>query len=123
LAAELDAVCVRGNAAVKQAEAGFEQATNASDYTKAAAAMESALREFPPYQSAILGLTPRAQDLAAFTRFVDLTQGIHGLSERIVAVGRARDASDVIRLSQLVQEELAMRARTAVDLGTKHCGR
>jgi hypothetical protein len=123
LAAELDDLCVRGNAAVKQADASFEHATNASDDTNAAAAMESALGEFPPYQSAILGLTPRAQDLAAFTRFVDLNQRIHGLSEQIVAAGRARDTSEVIRLSQLVQEELATRTRTAVDLGTKHCGR
>lgn len=123
LAAELDDLCVRGNAAVKQADASFEQATNAGDDTKAAAAMESALREFPPYQSAILGLTPRAQDRAAFTRYVDLTQRIHGLSERIVAAGSARDTSEVIRLSQLVQDELATRTRTAVDLGTKHCGR
>jgi hypothetical protein len=123
LAAELDALCVRGNAAVKQADASFEQATNASDDAKAAAAMESALREFPPYQSAILGLAPRAQDLAAFTRYVDLTQRVHGLSVRIVAAGSARDTSEVIRLSQLVAEALATRAKTAVDLGTKHCGR
>jgi hypothetical protein len=123
LAAELDDLCVRGNAAVKQADASFEQATNASDDTKAAAAMETALREFPPYQSAILGLTPRAEDRAAFTRYVDLTQRIHGLSERIVAAGSARATSEVIRLSQLVQEELATRARTAADLGTRHCGR
>jgi hypothetical protein len=122
LAAELDDLCVRGNAAVTQADASFEQATNASDDTKAAAAMESALREFPPYQSALLGLTPRPQDLATFTRFVDLNQNIHGLSERIVAAGSARDTSEVIHLSQLVQEELATRARTAADLGTKHCG-
>jgi hypothetical protein len=123
LAAELDDLCVRGNAAVKQADVSFEHATNASDDTKAAAAMETALREFPPYQSAILGLTPRPQDRAAFTRYVDLTQRIHGLSERIVAVGHARNTSEVIRLSQLVQEELATRARTAADLGAKHCGR
>jgi len=122
LAAELDDLCVRGNAAVQQADAGFEQATNAGDDTRAAAAMESALREFPPYQSAILGLTPRAQDLAAFTRFVDLTQRIHGLSERIVTAGSARDSLEVNRLSQLVQDELATRTRTAVDLGAKHCG-
>ena len=123
LAAELDELCVRGNGAVKQADASFGQTTNASDDTKAATAMESALREFPPYQSAILGLTPGAQDLAAFTRFVDLNQRINGLSERIVAAGSARDTSEVIHLSQLVQEELATRTRTAVDLGTKHCGR
>jgi hypothetical protein len=123
LAAELDDLCVRGNAAVKQANASFEQATTVSDDAKAAAAMESALREFPPYQSAILGLTPGAQDRAGFTRYVDLTQRIHGLSERIVAAGSARDASEVTRLSQLVQEELATRSRTAVDLGARHCGR
>jgi hypothetical protein len=122
LAAELDDLCVRGNAAVKQADAGFERATNAGDDTKAAGAMESALREFPPYQFALLGLTPGAQDRAAFTRFVDLTQRIHGLSERIVSAGRARDTSEVIRLSRLAQEELATRTRTAVDLGTTHCG-
>jgi hypothetical protein len=123
LAAELDDLCVRGNAAGKQADASFEHARNTSDDTRAAAAMESALGEFPPYQSAILGLAPRAQDLAAFTRFVDLNQRIHGLSERIVAAGSARDTPAVIRLSQLVQKELATRTRTAVDLGTKHCGR
>jgi hypothetical protein len=122
LAAEIDDLCVRGNAAVKQADASFGQATNAGDDTKAAAAMESALREFPPYQAALLGLTPRAQDLAAFTRFVDLNQSIHGLSERIVAAESARHTSEVIRLSQLVQDALATRTRTAVDLGTKHCG-
>jgi hypothetical protein len=88
LAAELDDLCVRGNAAVKQADASFEQATHAGDDTKAAGAMESALREFPPYQFALLGLNPSAQDRAAFTRFVDLTQRIHGLSERIVSAGR-----------------------------------
>ena len=123
LAAELDELCVRGNWAVKQADASFEQATKANDYTKAAAAMESALREFPPYQFAILGLTPRAQDRAAFTRYVDLTRRTHELSARIVAAGRARDPAEVIRLSQLVQEDLATRTRVAVDLGTKHCGR
>jgi hypothetical protein len=122
LAAELDDLCVRGNGAVKQAEAGFEQATNAGDYTKAAAAMKSALREFPPYQFAILGLTPRAQDRATFTRYVDLTRQTHELSERIVAAGRARDPAEIIRLSQLVQQDLATRTRVADDLGTKHCG-
>ena len=85
--------------------------------------MESALREFPPYQFAILGLTPPAQDQAAFTRYVDLTRRIHGLSDRIVAAGRARDTPEAIRLSQLVQEQLATRTSAAVDLGTKHCGR
>jgi hypothetical protein len=123
LAAKLDTLCLRGNAAVKRADAIFEQATKASDYTKAAAAMETALREFPPYQFAILGLTPRAQDQAAFTRYVDLTRRIHGLSDRIAAAGRARDTPEAIRLSQLVQEELATRTKAAVDLGTKHCGR
>ena len=122
-AAKLDALCLRGNDAVKAADATFEQATKASAYTKAAAAMESALREFPPYQFAILGLTPPAQDQAAFTRYVDLTRRIHGLSDRIVAAGRAHDTPEVIRLSQLVQEELATRTRSAVDLGTKHCRR
>ena len=123
LAAKLDALCLRGNAAVKRADATFEQATKASDYTKAAAAMKAALREFPPYQFAILGLTPPAQDRAAFTRYVDLTRRIHGLSDRIVAAGRTRDTPEAIRLSQLVREELATRTRAAVDLGTKHCGR
>ena len=123
LAAKLDDLCLRGNAAVKRADASFEQATKPSDYTKAAAAMESALREFPPYQFAILGLTPPAQDRAVFTRYVALTIRIHGLSERIVAAGRAHDTPKVSRLSQLVQRELATRTRTAVDLGTKHCGR
>ena len=114
---------MRGNADLKQADASFEQATKASDYTKAAAAMESALRNFPPYQFAVLGLIPSAGDQATFTRYVDLTRRIHGLSERIVAAGRARDAPQVIRVSQLVEEELAMRTRAAVDLGAKHCGR
>jgi hypothetical protein len=123
LAARLDDLCLRGNAAVKQADASFEQATKARDYIRAAAAMESALREFPPYQLVIQGLTPPAQDRAAFTRYEDLTRRIHGLSERIVAAGRARDTSEVIRLSQLVPEELATRTRAAVDLGTKHCRR
>ena len=123
LAAELDNLCVRGDAEVKQADAGFEQATNASDYARAAAAMESALSEFPPYQLAIQGLTPPPPDTAVFTRYVDLTSRIHGLSERIVAAGRARDTPAIIRLSQLVQEQLAMRTRAAVDLGTTHCGR
>jgi hypothetical protein len=122
-AAKLDDLCLRGNAAVEQADASFEQATKASDDTKTAAAMESALREFPPYQFAILGLTPPAQARAAFTRYVDLTRRIHGLSERIVAAGRARDTRGVTRLSQRVQEDLATRTRAAVDLGTKHCGR
>jgi hypothetical protein len=123
LAARLDALCLRGDAAVKQADASFEQATRARDYTKAAASMESALRQFPPYQLAVQGLTPPAQDRAAFTRYVDLTQRIHGLSQRIVAAGRTRDTPRVIRLSRLVQEELATRTRAALDLGTKHCGR
>lgn len=123
LAAKLDSLCLRGNAAVQGADASFGQATKPSDYTKAAAAMESALREFPPYQFAILGLTPPAQDQATFTRYVDLTRRIHGLSERIVAAGPARDSQEVIRLSQLVQRELATRARAEVDLGTKHCAR
>lgn len=123
LAAKLDTLCLRGNAAVKRADATFAQATKASDYTKAAAAMETALREFPPYQFAILGLTPPAQDQAAFTRYVDLTRRIHGLSVQIVAAGRARDTPEAIRLSQLVQEDLATRTRAAVDLGTKRCGR
>ena len=122
-AAKLDYLCLRGNAAVIRADTSFEQATEASDYTKAAAAMESALREFPPYQFAILGLTPPAQDRAAFTRYVDLTRRIHGLSERIVAAGRARETPEVIHLSQLVKEDLPTRARAAVDLGMKHCGR
>lgn len=121
LAAKLDSLCLRGNAAVKGADTSFEQATKPSDYTKAAAAMESALREFPPFQFAILGLTPSAQDQATFTRYVEETRRIHGLSERIVAAGHGRDTPEVIRLSQLVQEELATRTRTAVDLGTKHC--
>lgn len=123
LAAKLDALCLRGNAAVKAAHATFEHATKASDYTKAAAAMETALREFPPYQLAILGLTPPAQDQAAFTRYMDSTRRIHGLSHRIVAAGRAHDTPEAIQLSQLVQEELATRTSAAVDLGTKHCGR
>lgn len=122
-AAKLDALCLRGNDAVKAADATFEQATKASDYTKAAAAMETAVREFPPYQFAIQGLTPPAQDEAAFTRYVDLTRRIHGLSDRIVAAGRAHDTPEAIRLSQLVQTELATRTNVAVDLGTKHCGR
>jgi hypothetical protein len=120
-AAKLDALCVRGNAAVKRADATFEQATNAGDYSRAAAAMETALRQFPPYQFAILGLTPPAHDQAAFTRYVDLTRRIHGLSDRIVVAGRARDTPNAIRLSHLVQEELATRTATAVDLGTEHC--
>jgi hypothetical protein len=123
LAAKLDALCLRGNAAVTRADATFEQATKPSDYTRAAAAMGTALREFPPYQFAILGLTPPAHDQAAFTRYVDLTRRIHGLSDRIVAAGRAHDTPQAIRLSQLVQQELATRTRAAVDLGTKHCGR
>jgi hypothetical protein len=122
-AAKLDALCLRGNAAVEQAEASLEQATKASDYTKAAAAMESALLEFPPYQLAIQGLTPPAQDQAAFTRYVDVTRRIHGLSERIAAEPRARDIPKVIRVAQLVHQQLATRSRAAVDLGTKHCGR
>lgn len=122
LAAKLDVLCLRGNAAVNGADASFEQATKVSDYTKAAAALASALREFPPYQFAILGLTPPAKDQAAFTRYVDLTRRIHALSERIVAAGPARDTPEVVRLSQLAQEELTTRARLAVDLGTKHCG-
>jgi hypothetical protein len=123
LAARLDGLCLRGNAAVEQANASFERATRTRDYTKAATAMESALREFPPYQLVVQGLTPPAQDRAAFARYVDLTQRIHGLSQRIVAAGRTRDTPQVIRLSQLVQEELATRSTAALDLGTKHCGR
>jgi hypothetical protein len=123
LAARLDALCLRGNAAVEQAEVSLEQATKASDYTKAAAAMESALRQFPPYQLAIQGITPPPQDTAVFTRYEDLTSRIHGLSERIVTAARARDSAEVIRISQLVQEQLATRTRAAVDLGTTHCGR
>lgn len=123
LVAELDELCVRGNGPVRQADASLQQATNVSDYTKAAAAMESALREFPPYQLVIQGLTPRAQDRAAFTRFVDLTQRTHELSARIVAAGRARDTPEVIRLSRGVQVDLATRAGVVADLGTKHCGR
>jgi hypothetical protein len=122
LAAKLDSLCLRGNAAVKRADASFEQATRASDYTNAAAAMETALREFPPYQFAILGLTPPAQDQAAFTRYVDLTRRVHGLSDRIVAAGRARDTPEAIRLSQLVRAKLATRTRAAVDLGATDCG-
>jgi hypothetical protein len=52
-----------------------------------------------------------------------LTVRVHGLSERIYAAGRAGDTQAVVRLSQLVQEDLATRTRAAVDLGTKHCGR
>lgn len=123
-AAKLHYLCLRGNAAVMRADTSFEQATNAGDYTKAAVAMESALRDFPPYQNAILGLEPPpAQDRAAFTRYVDLTRRIHGLSERIVTAGRARDTPEVIHLSQLVKEDLPTRARAAVELGMKHCGR
>ena len=122
LAAELDGVCVRGSAEMKQADAGFEQATQASDYTKAAAAMASALRNYPPYQFAMQGLTPSARDQAAFTRYVDLTRRIHGLSERIVAAGRARDNPAIVRVSHLVREELATRTRVAADLGTRNCG-
>lgn len=123
-AAKLDYLCLRGKAAVVQADTSFEHATKASDYTRAAAAMESALLEFPPYQNAILGLEPApAQDRAAYTRYVDLTRRIHGLSERIVAAGRARDTSGVIHLSQLVKQELPARAGAAVDLGMKRCGR
>jgi hypothetical protein len=121
LAARLDALCLRGNAAVKHADTGFEHATKARDYATAAAAMESALRQFPPYQLVIQGLTPPAQDRTAFTRYVDLTQRIRGLSQRIVAAGRTRDTPRVIRLSQLVQEELATRTTAALDLGTKRC--
>ncbi|HJS96419.1 MAG TPA: hypothetical protein VJ741_19285 [Solirubrobacteraceae bacterium] len=123
LAAKLDALCLRGNAAVKRADATFRQATKASEYAQAAVAMRTALREFPPYQFAILGLTPPPQDQAALTRYVDLTRRIDGLSDRIVAAGRARDTPEAIRLSQLVQRELATRTSAAVDLGTKHCGR
>lgn len=123
-AAKLDYLCLRGSAALMHADTSFEQATKPSAYTKAAAAMESALREFPPYQNAILGLEPPpAQDRAAFTRYVDLTRRIHELSERIVAAGRARDTPEVSHLSQLVKEDLPTRARAAVDLGMKHCGR
>ncbi|HET6870363.1 MAG TPA: hypothetical protein VFH80_30905 [Solirubrobacteraceae bacterium] len=121
MAAKLDNLCVRGNTAVKRADALFEQATNASDYTNAAAAMATALREFPPYQDAIQGLTPRAHDEAALTRYVDLTRRIHVLSTRIVVAGRARDTPAVVHLSRLVQEAFETRTRTAVDLGTKHC--
>src|SRR5690348_14828432 len=39
LGAKLDALCLRGNAAVEQADMSFEQATKASDYAKAGAAM------------------------------------------------------------------------------------
>jgi hypothetical protein len=123
LAARLDALCLRGNAAVERADISFEQATKASDYAKAGVAMESALLEFPPYQLAIQGLEPPAQERAAFTRFEDVTRRIHGLSERIVAAARARHTSGTIRLTRLVQEDLAMRTRAAVDLGAKHCGR
>ena len=123
-AAKLDYLCLRGNGAVMRADTSFEHATKASDYTKAAGAMESALGEFPPYQNAILGLEPPpAQDRAAFTRYVDLNRRIYGLSERIVAEGRARDTAEVIHLSQLVKEDLPRRARAGVDLGMKHCGR
>ena len=123
LAAELDGLCVRGNAEVKQADASFEQATTASADTKAAAAMESALRNFPPYQLVIQGLTPPPQDRAVFTRYEDMTSRIHELSERIVAAGRARHTPEVIRVSQLVQAQLATLSSAAVALGTTHCGR
>lgn len=123
-AAKLAYLCRRGRAGLMRADTSFEHATKASDYTKAAAAMESALREFPPYQNAILGLEPApAQDRAAYTRYVDLTRRIHGLSARIVAAGGARDTPQVIHLSQLVKEDLPTRARAAVDLGMKPCGR
>jgi hypothetical protein len=123
-AAKLDYLCQRGMAAVVRADTSFEQATKASDYTRAAAAMESALLEFPPYQNAILGLEPApAQDRAAYTRYVDLTRRIHGLSKRIVAAGGARDAPEVIHLSRLVKDDLPTRARAAGHLGTKHCVR
>lgn len=121
LAAKVDALCVRGNAAVNQADARFEQATDATDYANAAAAMEAALLQFPPYEDTIQGITPPAQDQAAFTRYVDLTRRIHGLSTQIVAAGRARNTPEIVRLSHLVREEFATRTRTAVDLGAKHC--
>jgi hypothetical protein len=123
-AAKLAYLCLRGKAELMQADTSFEHATKASDYTKAAAAMESALREFPPYQNTILGLEPApAQDQAAYTRYVDLTRRIYLLSERIVSARVARDTPQVIHLSQLVKEDLPTRARAAVDLGMKHCGR
>ena len=122
LAAKLDDLCIRGNAAVKQADASFEQSTKASEYTEAAAAMEAALSQFPPYEDTIQGLTPPAADGAALNRLVDVTRRIHGLSAQIVAAGRARDPAEVIRLSQLVQADLATRTGLAVNLGTKHCG-
>ena len=123
LAAKLDALCLRGNAAVERAAISFEQATKASDYAKAGAAMESALLEFPPYQLAIQGLAPPAQERAALTHFEDVSRRIHGLSERIVAAARAGHTAETNRLTRLVQEDLATRTRAAVDLGTKHCGR
>jgi hypothetical protein len=120
--AKLDYLCLRGNAALTRASASFEQATKASEATKAATALEAALRDFPPYQNAILGLEPPpAQDRAAYIRYVELTRRIHRLSQRIVAAGHARRAAEVIRLSQLAQKALATRNRAAVDLGTKHC--
>jgi hypothetical protein len=123
-AAKLAYLCLRGKAELMQADTSFEHATKASDYTKAAAAMESALREFPPYQNTILGLEPApAQDQAAYTRYVDLTRRIYLLSERIVSARVARDTPQVIHLSQLVKEDLPTRARAAVDLGMKQCGR
>jgi hypothetical protein len=123
-AAKLDYLCLRGMPALMGADTSFEHATKASDYTKAAAAMESALLEFPPYQNAMLGLEPApAHYRAAYTRYVDLTRRIHGLSERIIAAGRAHGSAEVVRLSQLVQEDLATRTRVAGHLGTKHCER
>jgi hypothetical protein len=123
LAARLDGLCLRANAAIQQADASFEQATNASDYTEAAAAMQSALLDFPPYQLVVQGLVPSRQDQATFTRYTDLTVRIHGLSEQIVAAGRQGDTPEAIRLAQLAQEQLTARTRAATDLGTKHCSR
>jgi hypothetical protein len=122
LAAKLDALCLRGNAAVERADATFGRARKGSDYTRAAAAMATALRQFPPYQFAILGLTPPARDRTTFTRYVDLTRRIHGLADRIVSAGRAGDTPEAVRLSRLVREELARRTSSAVALGARHCG-
>jgi hypothetical protein len=53
---------------------------------------------------------------------VAATKRIYGLDERLPAAVRANNATEITRLTDLIDGERKPRTEAAVDLGTKNCG-
>lgn len=102
--------------------AHFKTVVGANGYAKAASLMEQFAQTWFPYRAVMSKLRPPAADEAAYARFMAANKLIDGLTTRLIAALKAKDKTEIKRLSDLADTERKARTEAAIDRCTTYCG-